>query len=266
MDACVLEPALAPFGPTCRMRVCISPLGSGGIFMLADCEPGLELGNNIGTKITASAISTTAPSRRFFKPESMNGYREGRVGVERRNEAGVERLARASPLERRNSACAELYAANFAQHRRDHMKAAERDDAVFRRCFHPRSRQRRRDVPVLTARRCGQRGPQACRQTLDRLAARRFVVQSCQIPIVDAPAQRGHHALDVLVCKRTEDRAGFPRNGVTIQPARKFTRGLRVVADIDDEVRTLTELLQPAPAVAPPISHFPSVRLRAPAN
>src|SRR5574337_2020501 len=70
--AAVLEPALAASGPTLRTRVCISPLGSGGIFTPADCCPESERpGNSIGTKITANAISTAAPSKRFFKPESM---------------------------------------------------------------------------------------------------------------------------------------------------------------------------------------------------
>ncbi len=69
--AAVLEPALAPFGPTCRMRVCISPLGSGGTLVLPDHEPELEPGSNIGTKITARAINTTAPSKRFFRLGSI---------------------------------------------------------------------------------------------------------------------------------------------------------------------------------------------------
>jgi hypothetical protein len=73
--AAVLEPALAAFGPTCSTRVCISPLGSGAILVLAESGPEFEPGNSIGTKITASAISTAAPSSRFFKPESIGGHR-----------------------------------------------------------------------------------------------------------------------------------------------------------------------------------------------
>src|SRR6185312_16481022 len=97
----VLEPALAPPGPTCSTRVCISPLGSGTVLMLTDCEPELELGSSIGTKITASAINTAAPSKRVFKPESI--YAAPRCEV-----LALSGAPQARPLERRNHGRKEL--------------------------------------------------------------------------------------------------------------------------------------------------------------
>src|SRR5690348_8232217 len=99
--AAVLEPALALFGPTCNTRVCNSPLGSGTALVLADCEPELGPGSSIGTKITASAINTTAPSKRVFKPESMGDTTTQNMG-------SVELRAPARQLEREVEACPEL--------------------------------------------------------------------------------------------------------------------------------------------------------------
>src|SRR6185312_1539229 len=124
---------------TGKVRVWKSRSGALGIsrFSVVFCGCGGALPRNMGTKITASAISTAAPIRRCFKAESMSGS----------STTGVNESARLYPLE-------SAISVNLPPRQRGpgDEKRAECEDAIVRGGLGGRGIERRRDVRMFDMR------------------------------------------------------------------------------------------------------------------
>ena len=187
--------------------------------------PGPE--RNIGTKMTASAINTTAPSRRCFKRQIHSGCpREVARDYTRPNCLIGTAIRRQRVTKPRSSANVSAAAAT-----KNEPNATTRSPTAA--SCEGRG-ERVRDVVVHA----GDRN--AChadrRATLGRKSARRIVREPAEMPGIDGGGERLDDAANVLVVERAEHGNRASARGMRVEPAREHARGLRIVRDVDDEL------------------------------